>query len=735
MQIKKKYLAYRQVEEKDCGPTCLRMIASYHGTKYTSRYLKNLFNISRFGVSIGDIIEVANKIGIDSIAIKTTLSYLQRERPFPCILHWRQNHFVVLFNITKKNKYIVSDPAFGLLKLSEVQFNQYWSQKDGKGVALFLQLKADFHKLNGLLYKSTFKEENSYVIQFLHEYFKEHRVNLIVLFIMLSLGATTSVLFSSTMKRLFDKGITPRNFHEIYLVLLFQLFLFLGNIIMEWLRRSLLIKISLQLSFKIVKSILYKLIKLPISFFDVKTNDDIFQRIEDHLRIQNFLTQRFSQSIFSLCLLLILSIQLFLFNTHVFLVFSSLTIISVLWILIFNKKSRVLNYSRFDIATENRNAVVELIDGMEEIKINNAQASRITIWENIQKKLYYVELTASKLSQNQYAGLNGITQIKSIIITFICASAVVYNSMSLGVMLSISYIVGLLNNPIEQLTEFIISGRDAKMSMERIQELHYVDDEVTPVNNYQFSSTKEGLLLEKIFFKYPGASNLNVLENINLKIPKSKITAIVGSSGSGKTTLMKMLLMFYNPNEGNLIVDKVNSTNIDANKWRNQCGVVMQDGYIFSDSIAKNIALADETPNTILMINAAKIACIDDYVDTLPLGYNTKIGRSGLKLSGGQKQRILIARAVYKNPEYMFFDEATSSLDANNESKIIKNLNDFFVGRTVVIIAHRLSTVKAADQIIVLNEGQIVELGNHDFLKQKKGYYYNLIKNQLELEN
>lgn len=735
MQIKKKYLAYRQVEEKDCGPTCLRMIASYHGTKYTSRYLKNLFNISRFGVSIGDIIEVANKIGIDSIAIKTTLSYLQRERPFPCILHWRQNHFVVLFNITKKNKYIVSDPAFGLLKLSEVQFNQYWSQKDGKGVALFLQLKADFHKLNGLLYKSTFKEENSYVIQFLHEYFKEHRVNLIVLFIMLSLGATTSVLFSSTMKRLFDKGITPRNFHEIYLVLLFQLFLFLGNIIMEWLRRSLLIKISLQLSFKIVKSILYKLIKLPISFFDVKTNDDIFQRIEDHLRIQNFLTQRFSQSIFSLCLLLILSIQLFLFNTHVFLVFSSLTIISVLWILIFNKKSRVLNYSRFDIATENRNAVVELIDGMEEIKINNAQASRITIWENIQKKLYYVELTASKLSQNQYAGLNGITQIKSIIITFICASAVVYNSMSLGVMLSISYIVGLLNNPIEQLTEFIISGRDAKMSMERIQELHYVDDEVTPVNNYQFSSTKEGLLLEKIFFKYPGASNLNVLENINLKIPKSKITAIVGSSGSGKTTLMKMLLMFYNPNEGNLIVDKVNSTNIDANKWRNQCGVVMQDGYIFSDSIAKNIALADETPNTILMINAAKIACIDDYVDTLPLGYNTKIGRSGLKLSGGQKQRILIARAVYKNPEYMFFDEATSSLDANNESKIIKNLNDFFVGRTVVIIAHRLSTVKAADQIIVLNEGQVVELGNHDFLKQKKGYYYNLIKNQLELEN
>ena len=497
--------------------------------------------------------------------------------------------------------------------------------------------------------------------------------------------------------------------------------------------------------------------KLPISFFESKNVGDISQRINDHHRVETFLTGATLDTLFSLVNLIVFSIILSIYNTQLLLVFMGGSLLSIIWVTIFLKQRKSLDYNRFQRSRENQNSIYELITGMQEIKLYNCERPRRWEWERIQAKLFKINIKGLALEQYQEIGSSFFTQLKNIIISYITAQLVLNQQITLGTMLSISYIIGQMNGPLSQLMQFIRSIQDAKMSLDRLGEIHNKEDEEnedgnikkmhgfqedvdngSSINKQLFinSINKErgdGITLFNLSFRYGGSRSPLVLKNINMHIPKGKVTAIVGSSGSGKTTLLKLLLKFYPSTEGEIMVDNVNLEDISAKLWRSNCGTVMQDGYIFSDTIARNIAVDGLRIDEERLLNAVNVANVSEYVKKLPLGFTTRIGNSGSSLSGGQKQRIFIARAVYKDPKYMFFDEATSALDSNNEKIIMENMDTFYEGRTVVVIAHRLSTVKNADQIIVLQNGEVVEQGNHKSLTSQKGYYYELVKNQLEL--
>jgi len=420
----------------------------------------------------------------------------------------------------------------------------------------------------------------------------------------------------------------------------------------------------------------------------------------------------------------------------IFVVFLFGSILYALWVIIFMKKRKELDYKRFAQMADNQSNVIQLITGMQEIKLNNCEKQKRWEWERIQARLFKVSVKSLALNQYQQAGSMFINELKNIIISFMAAAAVIHGEMTLGMMMAVQYIIGQLNSPIAQLIGFMQSAQDAKISLERLSEIHEKEDEEKLEDpKLNLLPAKKNIVIEKLSFQYEGPHSEMVLNNIELKIPEKKITAIVGSSGSGKTTLIKLLLGFYAPIKGEITIGDTGLENFSQRMWRSTCGVVMQDGYIFSDTIAKNIAVSEEIVDKEKLLNAVKAANIQDFIETLPLSYNTKIGQDGHGLSQGQKQRILIARAVYKNPEFIFLDEATNALDANNERVIMDNLNEFFKGRTVVVVAHRLSTVKNADQIVVLEKGKIVESGNHQELTKKRGAYYELVKNQLELGN
>ncbi len=735
---------FRQLDHMDCGPACLKMIAAWYGREYSLEYLRSIACITKKGVSFLGISEAAEKIGMKSQGVKLTHEQLTRGVNLPCILHWNQQHFVVLYKIKKNlagfltgkggHSFVVGDPGHGIVSLSRESFLKGWRGKQPQGFALLLEPAPEFHSREQVQ-----APVNYGGVKFLLEYIRPYRKYILQIFIGMLLSSILSLSLPFLTQGLVDYGIRQRNIRFIYLVLISQLLLFLGSAAIDMIRNWILLHINIRVSVTIISNFLVKLMKLPMHFFESKNIGDITQRINDHNRIESFLTGTTLSTLFSLVNLLIFSFVLAFYDLQILLVFAVGSMLSVSWIVIFLERRKKLNYTRFQYLRENQNSIYGLIDGMQEIKLNNCERVRRWEWERIQAKLFRLNIKNLSLEQLQEMGAHVLTQIKNILISFLAVMAVIDGHITLGMMLSISYIVGQMNGPLAQLISFVRNIQDARISFERLSEIH------NRPNEEEWPATEEGeirmpaangILLKNISFQYGTGLSPRVLEDVQLFIPPGKVTAIVGPSGSGKTTLLKLLLKFYAPTNGQIMVGNALLNELSAREWRKLCGTVMQDGHIFSDTVARNIAvdvdMQDIDPER--LSQALAIANINEYIDRLPLGILTPIGNTGTGLSGGQRQRILIARAVYKNPQFLFFDEATSALDGNNEKVIMNNLHQFFKGRTVVVIAHRLSTVKNADQIVVLEQGRIVEVGNHDELAIRKGRYYELVKNQLDLE-
>jgi ATP-binding cassette subfamily B protein len=721
-----------QLDEMDCGPSCLAMIAKHYGKEFSLSYVREISHLTKNGVSLLGISQAAETLGFETISAKTTLLTLKGERIFPCIIHWKQSHFVVLYKVkrsrfTKEYFFYLADPAYGLMKLSEESFRKGWLGEEIKGVTMFLNPTDKFFSLEEIKESSNF--------YYLFNYIKPFKWQIIKIFFGLFIGSLITLAFPFLTQYLVDKGINTKDLHFVILVLIAQLTLFFGNSVIEIIRNRIMLYVGTRLNINIISDFLGKLMLMPLKFFDAKRIGDLMQRIQDHKRIEIFLTSNSILTLFSLINFSVFFGVLLYYNWLILLIYIILTAISIIWVLFFLKKRKILDYNRFDLLAENQDTTYELVTGMQEIKLNDFETFKKEKWKTIQEKLFKVNIKVLTIDQFQLSGYDFINNLKNIVVSFIAANYVIINDITLGAMLSISYIIGEMNSPIAQLIAFFRSMQDAKLSFSRLNEIHNI-----PLENYEIEhDTKkesfDGIKINNLSFQYEGKRSPFALKNVNLIIPKGKVTAIVGASGSGKTTLLKLILKYYKPTDGNIYIEGKNLTNIPLENWRKQFGVVMQDGFIFSETIERNIATSDNSINKKKLQQSVLVANLTDCIQNLALGLKTEIGASGTGISGGQRQRILIARAVYKNPQYIFFDEATSALDAENEKKIHDNLQEFFKGKTVLIIAHRLSTVKNADLIIVLKNGQIAEQGTHNQLVASKREYFSLIKNQLELGN
>lgn len=723
---------YKQPGDKDCGPTCLRIISKFYDKVIPLEKIRQLSETTRTGSNFLGLSHAAEHLGFKTLAVKTDFETLSEEVPLPCVVHWRKYHFVVVYKIKGDTVY-VSDPSYGLIEYNKKEFIASWigSNSTGKtqeGLVLILETTPKF-------YDSEWETTDRSGLSFIFQYIFKYKKLLVQLIIGLFAGSLLQLLFPFLTQSIVDIGIKNQDFNFIQLILAAQILLFLGEISINAIRGWIMLHLSSRINISLVSDFFIKLMDLPISFFDTRMTGDIMQRINDHSRVEKLLTNSSLATLFSFFNIIIFSGVLIYYNFKIFTIFAIGSILIVAWILFFQKKRKILDYKQFDQSSDEQSKTIELVQGMQEIKLHNAEKQKRWGWEFIQIRLYKIAIQALSLEQMQTIGYQSINQLKNILITFVSASLVIEGEITLGMMLSIQYIIGQLNGPIGQLLTFIQDLQDAKISLERLNEIHSKPSEEnledTKIHDINIDND---ISLDNISFRYKGALN-PVIEDMSLVIPHNKMTAIVGASGSGKTTLMKILMKFYDPSKGNLKLGNQSFKNISHNAWRSHCGVVMQDGYIFNDTIANNIAIGETIVDKDKLLNAVETANIKTFVEGLPLSYNTTIGEEGVGLSGGEKQRILIARAVYKNPDFLFFDEATSALDAKNERVIMENLDQFFKGRTAVVIAHRLSTVKSADQIVVLDQGKIVEIGNHRALVEKKGVYFNLVKNQLELGN
>ncbi|MBK7873324.1 MAG: peptidase domain-containing ABC transporter [Saprospiraceae bacterium] len=688
----KEFPFYQQLDAMDCGATCLRMIARHYGRYYSLEQLREMTYMGKQGVTLLGISDAAEHIGLQSLALKTTYDRLIRDIPLPCIAHWNEEHFVVVYK-ANKNSVWIADPAEGKFKLSKKEFLESWvdEEDDGEklGVLLLLEPTPEFYEHDG---EQVDKAGFGYILS----YFRKYQSLIGQLVLGLILGSVLQLIFPFLIKAIVDVGINTLDVSFITLVLVAQLVLFATQVVVEFFRSWILLHVGVRVNISLISDFLIKLTKLPLRFFDSRMTGDLMQRIADHERVQRFFSSTTLISVFSFFNFLAFSAVLLIWKPVVFIVFFLGTLLNIAWILFFMRRRRDLDYKRFDQSAEKG-------------------------------------LSSLRIEQLQRSGAVFINEAKNVLITFIVATAVINVEMTLGMLVAIQYIVGQLNSPLNQLVEFVRSFQEARISLERMNEIHIKEDEETHAGKITLLPEYGDLIVENLSFQYEGPHSPMALRDINLYIPRGRTTAIVGSSGSGKTTLLKLLLNFYQPTDGVIRVGDVNLSNIETRMWRSQCGVVMQEGYIFNDTIAHNIALGDEIIDKQKLLKAVKVANIQNFIEALPLGYNTKIGQDGIGVSQGQKQRLLIARAVYKNPEYIFFDEATTSLDAYNEMLIMENLEEFFRHRTVVIVAHRLSTVVNADNIVVLEGGEIVEQGTHDELTYIRGAYYQLIRNQLEL--
>ncbi len=726
----KKFPFYRQLDQMDCGPTCLRMIAKHYGKNYSLDFLREKCYITRTGVSMAGISEAAEAIGMRTLAVQVPFQKL-REAPLPCIAHWRQRHFLVVYKITRRYVY-VADPGHGLVKYKIEDFLDGWHgnarDREKPGIVLLLEPTPEFYE------KIDPTDGKPFGFSYIFNYLKPYKKFLFQLALGMLLGSVLELIFPFLTQALVDRGIEYQDIGFVYLILLAQTMLFFSEVAVQFIRSWILLHVSSRINISLISDFLSKLMRLPISFFDTRVMGDILQRIDDHDRIESFLTFSTLSVLFSMLNFVVFGVVLFVFNVQIFTIFAISTTLYFIWIMIFLKKRKELDFKRFDRLSDNQSKLVQLINGMQDIKLNNCEKQKRWEWERIQAKLFKVRVEGLALAQYQQIGASGISQFKDILITFFAAKAVIDGDMTLGTMLAVQYIVGQINGPLNQLIGFIQSAQDAKISFERLGEIrHKADEEPVDITRLAIMPNDRNLYLEDVSFKYGGATSPLVLQNVSMVAPAGKVTAIVGASGSGKTTLLKLLLKFYDPTEGKILLGNNPLTSYHSGWWRQQCGVVMQEGFIYSDTIARNIAVGDERINYPKLLHASQVANIQQFVESLPMGFNTKIGDEGVGISQGQRQRLLIARAVYKDPQYLFFDEATSALDANNEKVIMANLDRFFEGRTVLVVAHRLSTVKNADQIVVLHHGRIVEGGTHEELSQIQGYYYHLVKNQLEL--
>ncbi len=746
--MKPKFPHYKQAESKDCGPTCIKIVAKHYGKTIHIQSLRDLAETTREGSSLLGLSEAAEKTGFHTIGVKVNFEKLL-EVPLPCIVHWNKNHFAVLYKIKspsafgispkgrgkKEETIYISDPAHGKLQYTKAQFIKHWignnaDETTEEGVALLIEPTPKFY--NDDLEN---EEDIKFDFKFISKYLFRYKKFIIQLAIGLLAGSLLQLIVPFLTQSIVDVGIQNQDINFIYLILFAQLFLFFGRTVLEVIRGWILLHLSTRINISLISDFFIKLMNLPISFFDTKMTGDLLQRINDHKRIEKILTTSSLNVLFSMFNLVIFGLVLGYYSLQIFTIFLIGSVLYFGWVLFFFKRRKDLDYKRFSEVSQEQSKVIELINGMQEIKLHNAERQMRWNWEFVQARLFKVGIKSLALEQTQSVGSSFINELKNILITVLSAKLVIDGEITLGMMMAISYIVGQLNAPVTQLIAFLRDAQDAKISLDRLGEIHNKEDEEKSGEQKIITIPENAdIHLKNVSFRYIGGLE-PVIKDLHLTIPANKVTAIVGVSGSGKTTLMKLLLKFYDLDKGDISVDSHNLTNIAQKAWRAYCGVVMQEGYIFNDTIAKNIAVGDDFVDHKKLIHATIVANIKSYIDELPLGFNTKIGLEGTGLSTGQKQRLLIARAVYKNPKFLFFDEATSALDANNEKVIMENLNEFFTDKTVVVIAHRLSTVKNAHQIVVLDKGKIVEKGNHTELTKLKGEYYNLVKNQLELGN
>lgn len=725
---------YKQHDMMDCGPTCLQIISKHYGKVLNIERIRKLSDIGKTGVSLLGISRAAEALGIRAQGGKIAFESIAGKSVLPCIVHWRRNHFVVVYKVSR-NKVYVSDPASGLIKYSQEEFIENWAYawqgSKAMGVILHLNPTPTFYQ----------QEDDIPVkgmgMQYLWDHVWHYKKLLLQIGIGLVAASVIQLIFPFLTKGIIDVGIQNKSVHFIYLMLIGQLLLSAGQFFIDLLRGWVLLHITSRINIMVLSDFLHKLMRLPLSFFDTKLTGDLLQRIEDHKRIENLLTGNTINTLFSLITLALFSGLMLHYSLDIFMVFVVGSALYLGWLLIFLRKRKKLDFKRFEARAQNHSKTLQIINGIHEINLNDNGTQKIWEWERLQAKLFNQNIKSLTLNQNQSLGALFINQAKDILIVFLAAKAVLEGRVSVGEMMAMQFIVGQMNGPVLQMAGFLQTLQDAKISMERLGQIHSLQDEEVPEMHQQHHlPSARSIALHEVSFAYPGAGNQLILKDISFTIEEGHTTAIVGASGSGKTTLLKLLLKMYPPVEGTMqIGGNTDFRGISPKFWRRQCGIVMQEGFIFSDTIAGNIIMGDEQPDIARLEHALAIANLTQFVNDLPLGLNTKIGAEGKGISGGQKQRILIARVVYKNPEYIFLDEATSALDANNEKMIIQQLNEFCKGKTVVVVAHRLSTVRNADNIIVLHKGEIIEQGSHHDLVNLRGHYYELIKNQLELGN
>lgn len=722
----------RQRDAMQCGVACLTMISCYYGKKISLTEASNYCHARTTGVSLKSIYDGAKAIGLNSWAACMPIDKLSRSAK-PCILHWNQKHFVVLYKVKEGKVFYVADPGKGKIKYTREEFESHWISSKGEGqpmgIAMFFDPTPEFYDKN----EERIDEKRSF--RFLASYVMEYRRYFMQVFLSLLFVCLLQLVMPFLTQGIVDLGIAHKDVNLIMAILLGELAIVIGKTSTDFIRRWLLLHISMRINISLVSDFFIKLLRLPMSFFETKLMGDLLQRMNDHSRVQMFLTNQLLGVMFTFFSFIVFGSVLFVYNKMIFGVFLLGSIIYGLWIAYFLKRRKIIDYELFEQQAINKNRTYQFVTSMQEIKLQDCEKRRRWEWEDTQADLFNVQMKSLKLQQTQEAGSVFINEVKNIFITVLAATAVIDGQITLGTMLAIQYIVGQLNSPVENLMNFIYYVQDVKISLDRINEIHQAENEENGKAVLDSFTGPKNITIDHVDFKYDLHALQNTLDDISFTIPEGKVTAIVGASGSGKTTLMKLLLAYYPVLGGSILIAGRQIKDYSLKWWRRHCGVVMQEGVIFSESIARNIAVSDGDVDKQRLIEAAKIACIHDYIMSLPLKYDTKIGRDGLGLSLGQRQRILIARAVYKNPDFIFLDEATNSLDAKNEREIVDNLDKFYQGKTVVVIAHRLSTIKNADQIIVLDHGRVAESGNHASLIQKKGLYYQLIKNQLELGN
>lgn len=737
---KKKITFFSQLNAMDCGPTCLRMVAKFYGRNINASIIRELAGYSKEGVTMLGISEAAERIGFNTNAVKLTFEQLLYDGNLPCILHWNQSHFVTLISITVskfgKNEMIIkiADPACGIIKYNKKEFLYHWISSniiegERQGTALLLEPTSNF-------YLDEIENKKQLTWKLILNYLQNSKWKLIQVFVTLLITSVFQIIFPFLTQKIVDVGIQNHDIQFVTIILIAQLMLVFSRAILDFIRSRILLLVSTIVNLSILSDFWIKLTNLPISYFDNHHTGDTLQRLEDHKKLQIFLTGSAINTFFSSLTFIVFAFILAFYNIKLFLVFFIGSIIYIFWILYFLRIRRKLNYQTFHLSAKENGSTLQLIQGMQEIRLNNAEQKKRWEWENIQSDIFKLNFKSLSYSQFQQVGSLIINHGKDVVITFLVANLVIKNQLTLGAMLAIQYIVGQLSGPIDQLIDFVQSAQDAKISMERLNEIHLLNNEEN-LETHIISNLPidKSIYITNLTFSYPRTGLDPVINNFCLKIPEQKVTAIVGSSGSGKTTIIKLLLKIYTYSIGEIKIGNIDFAKIKPDFWRNQCGAVLQDGYIFNDNIVNNIGVGSEKIDYEKLIHCCKVANIYSFIESLPNGFNTQLGLEGIGLSQGQKQRLLIARAIYKEPEYLFFDEATNALDSNNEKIIVENLQEYFKGKTVVVVAHRLSTVKNADKIIVLHEGHIVEEGTHNQLVLARSRYYELVKNQLELGN